>query len=51
MSVCFLNSLPNRKYSNLFIVAVFSGKSFSGKTSLSVENSYLLTYPDNKAES
>ena len=48
MSVCYFNSLPNGKYSNLFIVAAFSGKSFSGKTSSPVKNSYLLTFPDDK---
>ena len=32
-----------------FIVAAFSSK-YSGKTSLPVKNSYLLTFPDDKAE-
>ena len=50
MSNCFFNSLPNGKYSNLFIVAAFSNKSCSGKTSFPVKNSYLLTFPDDKAE-
>ena len=50
MSVRFFNSLPNEEYSNLFIVVAFSSKSFSGKTSLSVKNSYLLIFPDDKAE-
>ena len=50
MSVCAFYSLPNGEYSNLFIVADFSSKSFSRKTSLQVENSYLLTFPDDKAE-
>ena len=50
MSVCFFKSLPNYKYSNLLIVAAFPSKSFSGKTSLPVKNSYLSTFPDNKAE-
>ena len=49
MSVCTFNSLTNREYSNLLIVAPFSNKSFSGKTSLPVKNSYLLTFSD-KAE-
>ena len=50
MSVCAFNILPKDDYSNLFIVAAFSSKSFSGKTSLLVKNSYLLTFLDNKAE-
>ena len=50
MSLCAFNSLPNREYSNLSIVAAFSSKSFSGKTSLPVRNSYLLTFSDDKAE-
>ena len=37
MSVCYFNSLPDGKYSNLFIEAAFFNKSFSGKTSFSVE--------------
>ena len=49
MSVCAFNFLPKGGYSKLFIVAAFSSKSFSGKTSLPVENSYLLTFPDDKA--
>ena len=31
------------------IVATFSNKSFSGKTSSPVKNSYLTTFPDDKA--
>ena len=50
VSFCGFNSLPNSEYSNLFIVAVFSSKSFSGKTSLPDKNSYLLISPDYKAE-
>ena len=42
-TVYAFNSLPNGEYSNLFIVAAFSSKSFSGKISLSVKNLYLLT--------
>ena len=45
------NSLPNGEYSNHFIVAAFSSKFFSSKTYLPVKNSYLLTFPDDKAES
>ena len=37
MSVCAFNSLPKGEYLNLFIVAAFSSKSFSGKTSLPVK--------------
>ena len=50
MSVCAFKYLPLGEYSNLFIVAAFSRKSFSGKTSLLVKNSYLLTFLDDKAE-
>ena len=50
MSGCAFNFLPKGEYSNLFIVAAFSSKSFSGKTSFPVKNSYLLTFPDDKAE-
>ena len=50
MSVCVFISLPKDKYSNLFIVEAFSSKSFSGKTSLPVKSSYLLTFPHDKAE-
>ena len=50
MSVCSFNSFPNGVYSNLFNVAAFSSKSYSGKTSLPVKNSYLLKFPDYKAE-
>ena len=50
MSVCAFNTSPNCEYSNHFIVATFSNKSFSGKTSLPFKNSYLLTFPDDKAE-
>ena len=50
MSVCFFNLLPNDEYSSLLIVAAFSNKSFSGKTSSPVKNSYLPTLPDDNAE-
>ena len=50
MSVCALNSLPSGEYSNLFIVAAFSNKPFSGKTSFPVKNSYLLMFLVDKAE-
>ena len=50
MSFCDFNSFTNGEYSNLFIVAGFSSKSFSGKIFLPVKNSYLLIFPDNKAE-
>ena len=46
MSVFDLNSLPKSKYSNLFIVAALSNKSFSSKTSLSVKDLYLVTFYD-----
>ena len=48
--VCFFISLPNGEYSNLFNAAAFSSKHFSGKISLPVKNSHLLTFPDDKAE-
>ena len=47
MSACAFHSLPYREYSNLFIII---SKSFSGKASLPVKNSFLLTFPDDKAE-
>ena len=47
---CAFNFFPNGEYSNLFIVAAFSNKSLSGKTFLSVENSYLQTFPDDKTD-
>ena len=37
MSVCAFNSLLHKEYSNLFIVAAFSSKSFFGKTSCQSE--------------
>ena len=40
----------NSKYSNPLIVAAFSNKFFSSKTSSPVKNSYLPTVPDDKAE-
>ena len=46
MSVCAFNYLPKGEYSNIVIVAAFLSKSFSGKTSLPLKNSYLLTFPD-----
>ena len=50
MPVWFFNSLHNSKYSDHLIVAVFSNKSFSNKRSLLVNNPYLPTFPDDKAE-
>ena len=50
MSVCAFNYLRNGEYPNLFIVAAFSNKYFSGKISSPVKNSYLLTFLDDKAE-
>ena len=41
---------PNGEYSNLFNAAAFSDKSFSDKTYLPVNISYLLTFPNDKAE-
>ena len=45
-----LTLLPDGKYSTLLTAAAFSSKSFSDKTSLPVKNSYLPTFPDDKAE-
>ena len=50
ISDCFFSSLPNSKYSNFYIVAAFSNKSFSGETSLPVRNSYLSRFPDDEVE-
>ena len=50
MLFCAFNSLPKGKYSNLFIETAFSSKAFPGKTYLSVKSSYLLTFPNDKAE-
>ena len=50
MSVYVFNSLLNSEYSNLYVVAALSSMSFTDKTSLPVKNSYLLTFPDDKAE-
>ena len=38
--------MSNGEYSNLFIVATFTSKSFFGKKSFPVINLYLLTFPD-----
>ena len=46
MSFCGFNSFLNGKYLNLFIVAAFSSKFFSGNPSLPVKNSYLLEFVD-----
>ena len=50
MSVCFLISLPNGEYSNRLIGADFCNSPFSGKTSLLVKSSDLLTFPDDNAK-
>ena len=50
MSVCASNSLPKGKYSNFFIAAALYRNFYLGKTSLLVQNSYLLTFPDDKAD-
>ena len=50
MSLCFLRSLTNGIYSNLFIVTAFSFSCFSDKTSSRVKISCLQTFPDDKAE-
>ena len=45
-----VNSSPDRKYFNCLILAAFSKNYFYVKTSVTVKNSYLPTYPDDKAE-
>ena len=40
MPVCFFNSLPDGEYSNLLIVASYSNKYFSDKTSFLVKKSF-----------
>ena len=50
MSVCAFNYFPNGDFSNPSIGAAFSDKFFSSETYLPVKNSYLLTLPDDKAE-
>ena len=49
MSVCLFNSLPSGEYSNYLVVAAFSNKPFSSKTSSPVKYSYLPTFPEDKA--
>ena len=49
MSVCAFNSLPNGEYSSILIAAGFSNKFVFDQTSFPVKNSYLLTFPDDKA--
>ena len=50
MSVCLFNSLTNGVYSNILIIAAFCNILFSGKISPPIKNSYLLTFPDDKAK-
>ena len=50
MPICAFSSFPKGEYSNPSIVAAFSNKSFSSKTSLLVKYSYLPTFPDDKSE-
>ena len=45
-----MEKVPKSKCLNLFIVAACSSNPFSGKKFLSVKSSYLLTFPDDKAE-
>ena len=46
----FFNSLSNGEYSNLLIATAFSDSSFSSAIPSPVKNSYLPTFPDDKAE-
>ena len=48
--ILHFNLLTNDKYWNLLLLAAFSTKSFFSKTPLPFKNSYLPTFPDNKAE-
>ena len=50
ISVCLFSSLPNRDYLKLLIVTAFLNSSFSGKISSPPKNSYLPTFPDEKAK-
>ena len=50
MSVFAFNSLPKGKYSFFFVAAALYRSSYHGKISWLVKNSYLLTFPDDKAE-
>ena len=50
MLVCTSKVFPNGEYSKLFNAASFSNNSFLDKISFQVKNSYLLTFPDDKAE-
>ena len=50
MLFCFLSFLLNNEYLNLFVVAAFSYSLLFDKTSSLVKNSYLPTFPDDKAE-
>ena len=50
MSVCVFNFLPKGEYSNCFNAAAFPIKFFLGKIYLPVKNSFLSTFPDDKAE-
>ena len=48
--ILHVNLLTYDKYSNLLLLAAFSTKSFSSKTPWPFKNSYLPTFPDNKAK-
>ena len=50
MSVCFFNSLPNGKYSNIWILETFLNRSFSSNASLQVTTLYLTIFTEDKAE-
>ena len=45
--VCFLNSLRYDEYSNLLAVAAISNSHYSGKASLPIKDSYLISFSDN----
>ena len=51
ISVCAFNYSPREEYLDLFIVVALSSKSFSGKTSVAVKNSYLLMFPERNLNS
>ena len=50
MLFCFLSFLLNNEYLNLFVGAAFSYSLLFDKTFSLVKNSYLPTFPDDKAE-
>ena len=50
MSVCFFNSLPYAKYSDLLNLAAFSNDPLSGKISSPAKNLHFSTFHDDEPE-